>query len=64
MPLNAAENLAMSYQQQLPDSLIVKSVTIGPNKMFFVVAYSFKTLLYRYDSQGAYGRTIIFHTVC
>ena len=38
MPFSAAESLAMCYQQQFPDSLIAKSVTLGPNKTSHVLA--------------------------
>ena len=42
MPFSAAESLAMCYLQQLLDSVITKSVVIGPNKMFYVVAYGWR----------------------
>ena len=43
MPFGAAECLAMCYQQQFPDSVIAKSVSIGPNKMSYVVAYGLRS---------------------
>ena len=43
MPFSAAKSLAMYYQQQFPDSVIAKSVAIGPNKMYYVVAYGLRT---------------------
>ena len=36
MPFCDAECLALCYQQQFPDSVIAKSVAIGPNKMYYV----------------------------
>ena len=39
MPFSAAESLAMCYQQQFPDSVIAKSVAVGPNKMSYVMPY-------------------------
>ena len=62
MPFSAAESLAMYYQQQFQDLVIAKGMAIGPNKMSCGGIWH-KTLLYRYDNQGAYGRTIIFYTV-
>ena len=42
MPINASESFAICYQQQFPDSVIAKSVAIGPNKMSYVVAYGLR----------------------
>ena len=38
MPFSAAGSLTMFYQQQFADSVIVKIVAIGPNRMSYVVA--------------------------
>ena len=43
MPFSVAESLAMCYQQQFPDSVIVKSVVIGPNKMSFMGGYGLRS---------------------
>ena len=45
MPFTATGSLAMCYQQQFPDSVIANSVTIGPNKMSYVVAYGLRPYL-------------------
>ena len=42
MPFSAAESLAICHQQQFLDSVIAKSVAIGPNKMLYVVAYGLR----------------------
>ena len=39
IPFSNAENLSVCYQDQFPDSLITKNVSIGPNKMSYVVRY-------------------------
>ena len=61
MPFSAAESLAMYYQQQFPDSVIAKSGNWSKQDALCGGLW-LKTLIYRYDNQGAYGRTIIFHT--
>ena len=39
IPFSNAKNLSACYQEQFPDSLIAKNVSIGPNKMSYVVRY-------------------------
>ena len=39
IPFSNAENLSACYQEQFPDSLIANNVSIGPNKMSYVVRY-------------------------
>ena len=39
IPFSNAENLSACYQEQFPASLIAKNVSIGPNKMSYVVRY-------------------------
>ena len=35
----SAKNLPLCYQQQFPDSVIAKQVSIGPTKMSYMVSY-------------------------
>ena len=39
IPFSCAENLAVCYQQQFPDSSIAKNVSIGATKMSYLVSY-------------------------
>ena len=42
IPFSNAENLSACYQEQFPDSLIAKNVSIGPNKVSYVVRYGLR----------------------
>ena len=54
----------MCYQQQFPDSVIAKSLEIGPNKMSYVVAYAsrpyFKDMAFRELMEGQSYSTLHF----
>ena len=39
IPFSNAEHLSASYQEQFPNLLIAKNVSIGPNKMSYVERY-------------------------
>ena len=39
LPFSSSQNLSACYQQQFPDPVIARNVTIGPSKMFYMVSY-------------------------
>ena len=61
IPFSNAENLSACYQVQFHDSLIAKNVSIGPNKMSYVVRYGLGHLFHTFGCQGHGRMKVFFH---
>ena len=58
----STKNLPLCYQQQFPDSVIAKQVSIGPTKMSYMVSYGLGPLLQANDNKRYHRRAFILHT--